>query len=78
MEFFCLLVLLAGSSDPYVKFEMAGRDVFRSRTVRKNLNPVWNHKTTLVTHNLGEPLHVKVCTHISYDATLLQMITIVW
>ncbi|XP_077442181.1 multiple C2 and transmembrane domain-containing protein 1-like isoform X2 [Vanacampus margaritifer] len=53
-----------GSSDPYVKFKLAGRDVFRSRAVRENLDPVWNQKTTLVTQDLGEPLHVKV---LDYD-----------
>uniref|UniRef100_A0A665W3W1 Multiple C2 and transmembrane domain-containing protein 1-like n=1 Tax=Echeneis naucrates TaxID=173247 RepID=A0A665W3W1_ECHNA len=47
-------------SDPYVKFKLAGKEVFRSKTIHKNLNPVWEEKTTLVVDSLSEPLYVKV------------------
>ncbi|XP_067339495.1 multiple C2 and transmembrane domain-containing protein 1 isoform X2 [Channa argus] len=49
-----------GSSDPYVKFKLAGKEVFRSKTIHKNLNPVWDDKTTLIIDSLSEPLYVKV------------------
>uniref|UniRef100_A0A3Q3GWX3 C2 domain-containing protein n=1 Tax=Labrus bergylta TaxID=56723 RepID=A0A3Q3GWX3_9LABR len=49
-----------GTSDPYVKFKLAGKEVFRSKTIHKNLNPVWEEKTTLVLDCLSEPLYVKV------------------
>ncbi|XP_056288942.1 multiple C2 and transmembrane domain-containing protein 1 isoform X1 [Pseudoliparis swirei] len=49
-----------GSSDPYVKLKLAGREVFRSRTVHKSLNPVWEERTSLVLDCLSEPLCVKV------------------
>uniref|UniRef100_A0A3Q2U0G1 C2 domain-containing protein n=3 Tax=Fundulus heteroclitus TaxID=8078 RepID=A0A3Q2U0G1_FUNHE len=49
-----------GTSDPYVKFKLAGKEVFRSKTIHKNLNPVWEEKTTLVVDSLSEPLYVKV------------------
>uniref|UniRef100_H3D7T4 Multiple C2 and transmembrane domain containing 1 n=1 Tax=Tetraodon nigroviridis TaxID=99883 RepID=H3D7T4_TETNG len=49
-----------GSSDPYVKFKLAGKEVFRSKTIHKNLNPVWDQKTTLIVDSLSEPLYVKV------------------
>ncbi|KAJ8380555.1 hypothetical protein SKAU_G00013330 [Synaphobranchus kaupii] len=49
-----------GTSDPYVKFKMVGKEVFRSRTINKNLNPVWEEKVTLLVDNLREPLYVKV------------------
>ncbi|XP_061732117.1 multiple C2 and transmembrane domain-containing protein 1-like isoform X1 [Nerophis ophidion] len=49
-----------GSSDPYVKLKIAGKEVFRSRTVHKNLNPVWEEKTTVLVDDLSEPLYVKV------------------
>lgn len=52
-----------GSSDPYVKFKLAGKEVFRSKTIHKNLNPVWDEKTTLILDCLSEPLYVKVKTH---------------
>lgn len=51
-----------GSSDPYVKFKLAGKEVFRSKTIHKNLNPVWEQKTTLIVDGLSEPLYVKVGT----------------
>ncbi|KAJ8285476.1 hypothetical protein GJAV_G00027220 [Gymnothorax javanicus] len=49
-----------GTSDPYVKFKIAGKEVFRSRTINKNLNPVWEEKVSLLVDNLREPLYVKV------------------
>ncbi|KAJ8339542.1 hypothetical protein SKAU_G00363280 [Synaphobranchus kaupii] len=49
-----------GTSDPYVKFKMLGKEVFRSKTVRKNLNPVWDEKVSLLVDSLREPLYVKV------------------
>ncbi|KAL6096423.1 mctp1 [Pungitius sinensis] len=49
-----------GSSDPYVKFKLAGKEVFRSKTIHKNLNPVWEERSTLVLDCLSDPLYVKV------------------
>ncbi|XP_034566167.1 multiple C2 and transmembrane domain-containing protein 1 isoform X3 [Notolabrus celidotus] len=49
-----------GTSDPYVKFKLSGKEVFRSKIIHKNLNPVWEEKTTLVLDCLSEPLYVKV------------------
>ncbi|XP_041093538.1 multiple C2 and transmembrane domain-containing protein 1-like isoform X3 [Polyodon spathula] len=49
-----------GTSDPYVKFKISGKEVFRSRTIHKNLNPVWDEKASLLIENLKEPLYVKV------------------
>lgn len=53
---------MLGSSDPYVKFKLAGKEVFRSKTIHKNLNPVWDEKTTLILDCLSEPLYIKVRT----------------
>ncbi|XP_034004845.1 multiple C2 and transmembrane domain-containing protein 1 isoform X4 [Trematomus bernacchii] len=49
-----------GSSDPYVKFKLSGKEVFRSKTIHKNLNPVWDEKTTIILDCLSDPLYVKV------------------
>ncbi|XP_027136890.1 multiple C2 and transmembrane domain-containing protein 1 isoform X3 [Larimichthys crocea] len=52
-----------GTSDPYVRFKLSGKDVFKSKTISKNLNPVWDEKTTLTVDSLNQPLHVKVFDH---------------
>ncbi|XP_053276858.1 multiple C2 and transmembrane domain-containing protein 1 isoform X4 [Pleuronectes platessa] len=49
-----------GTSDPYVKFKIAGKEVFRSKTIHKNLNPVWDERFTLHVETLKDPLYVKV------------------
>ncbi|XP_032940808.1 multiple C2 and transmembrane domain-containing protein 1 isoform X4 [Catharus ustulatus] len=49
-----------GTSDPYVKFKLGGKEVFRSKTVYKNLNPVWEEKVYVLIDNLREPLYIKV------------------
>ncbi|KAB0404055.1 hypothetical protein E2I00_010830 [Balaenoptera physalus] len=49
-----------GTSDPYVKFKIGGREVFRSKIVHKNLNPVWEEKACLLVDHLKEPLYIKV------------------
>ncbi|XP_053154655.1 multiple C2 and transmembrane domain-containing protein 1 isoform X15 [Hemicordylus capensis] len=49
-----------GTSDPYVKFKMGGKEVFRSKTIHKNLNPVWEERTSIIIENLREQLYIKV------------------
>eukprot|EP00076_Gallus_gallus_P035400 XP_025000938.1 multiple C2 and transmembrane domain-containing protein 1 isoform X6 [Gallus gallus] len=49
-----------GTSDPYVKFKLGGKEVFRSKTIHKNLNPVWEEKTCILIENPREPLYIKV------------------
>ncbi|KAK5932647.1 hypothetical protein CgunFtcFv8_004332 [Champsocephalus gunnari] len=49
-----------GTSDPYVKFKIAGKEVFRSKTIHKNLNPVWDDRVSLLVDTLKDPLYVKV------------------
>uniref|UniRef100_A0A8C1NKT8 Multiple C2 domains, transmembrane 1b n=1 Tax=Cyprinus carpio TaxID=7962 RepID=A0A8C1NKT8_CYPCA len=41
-----------GTSDPYVKFKIAGKEVFRSKIIHKNLNPVWDERVCLIVDNL--------------------------
>ncbi|XP_062455012.1 multiple C2 and transmembrane domain-containing protein 1 [Rhea pennata] len=49
-----------GTSDPYVKFKVGGKEVFRSKTIHKNLNPVWEEKTCIPIDHTREPLYIKV------------------
>uniref|UniRef100_A0A8C9XBJ0 Multiple C2 and transmembrane domain containing 1 n=1 Tax=Sander lucioperca TaxID=283035 RepID=A0A8C9XBJ0_SANLU len=56
----CLLPFALGTSDPYVKFKVAGKEVFRSKTIHKNLNPVWDERVSLLVETLKDPLYVKV------------------
>ncbi|XP_031433230.1 multiple C2 and transmembrane domain-containing protein 1 isoform X2 [Clupea harengus] len=49
-----------GTSDPYVKFKLSGKEVYRSRTIQKNLNPVWEERVCLIVDSLHEPLYIKV------------------
>ena len=66
----CSLLFLPGTSDPYVKFKLCGKEVFRSRIIHKNLNPVWEESTTLFVDNLHESLYVKVAdTSTAHDGS---------
>ncbi|KAM6391948.1 multiple C2 and transmembrane domain-containing protein 1 [Rhynochetos jubatus] len=49
-----------GTSDPYVKFKIGGKEVFRSKTIHKNLNPVWEESACILIDNPREPLYIKV------------------
>ncbi|XP_036781610.1 multiple C2 and transmembrane domain-containing protein 1 isoform X4 [Manis pentadactyla] len=49
-----------GTSDPYVKFKIGGKEVFRSKTIHKNLNPVWEERACILVDHLREPLYIKV------------------
>uniref|UniRef100_A0AAQ5Z9Z9 C2 domain-containing protein n=1 Tax=Amphiprion ocellaris TaxID=80972 RepID=A0AAQ5Z9Z9_AMPOC len=56
----CFISFSIGTSDPYVKFKIAGKEVFRSKTIHKNLNPVWDERVSLLVETLRDPLYVKV------------------
>ncbi|KAH0620072.1 hypothetical protein JD844_014646 [Phrynosoma platyrhinos] len=49
-----------GTSDPYVKFKMNGKTLYKSKVVYKNLNPVWDETVVLPIQSLDQKLHVKV------------------
>ncbi|XP_063065903.1 multiple C2 and transmembrane domain-containing protein 1-like isoform X2 [Engraulis encrasicolus] len=49
-----------GTSDPYVKLKLGGKEVYRSKTIHKNLNPVWEERVCLIVEHLLEPLYIKV------------------
>uniref|UniRef100_A0A670Y4W2 Multiple C2 and transmembrane domain containing 1 n=1 Tax=Pseudonaja textilis TaxID=8673 RepID=A0A670Y4W2_PSETE len=49
-----------GTSDPYVKFKLGGKEIFRSKTISKNLNPVWEERISILIEHLREQLYIKV------------------
>lgn len=55
-----ILNFLSGASDPYVKIKCAGRLLHKSRTVHRDLNPVWDESVTLPIEDPFQPLNIKV------------------
>ncbi|CAB3370492.1 Hypothetical predicted protein [Cloeon dipterum] len=49
-----------GTSDPYVKFKIGGRMLYKSKTIYRNLNPVWDEVFTLPIEDPFLPVHIKV------------------
>ncbi|XP_073424864.1 multiple C2 and transmembrane domain-containing protein 2 isoform X3 [Dendrobates tinctorius] len=50
----------SGTSDPYVKFKLNKKTLYKSKVIYKNLNPVWEEKFVLPIQNLEQKLHIKV------------------
>ncbi|KAI4535578.1 hypothetical protein MG293_014804 [Ovis ammon polii] len=50
----------AGTSDPYVKFKLNGKTLYKSKVIYKNLNPVWDEIVVLPIQSLDQKLRVKV------------------
>ncbi|XP_054070575.1 multiple C2 and transmembrane domain-containing protein 2 isoform X1 [Rissa tridactyla] len=49
-----------GTSDPYVKFKLNGKTLYKSKVVYKNLNPVWDETVVLPVQTLHQKLWIKV------------------
>ncbi|XP_011313460.1 multiple C2 and transmembrane domain-containing protein 1 isoform X1 [Fopius arisanus] len=49
-----------GASDPYVKIKCSGRLLHKSRTVHRDLNPIWDESVTLPIEDPFQPLNIKV------------------
>ncbi|XP_070206098.1 multiple C2 and transmembrane domain-containing protein 1-like isoform X2 [Littorina saxatilis] len=49
-----------GTSDPYVKFKIGGKQVYRSKTIYKNLNPKWDETFTIPVEDVNKPVNIKV------------------
>ncbi|XP_065703730.1 multiple C2 and transmembrane domain-containing protein 2 isoform X1 [Patagioenas fasciata] len=49
-----------GTSDPYVKFQLNGKTLYKSKVVYKNLNPVWDETVVLPVQTLDQKLWIKV------------------
>jgi hypothetical protein len=51
---------IGGTSDPYVRVCYGTEEKYTTNTVTKNLNPIWNEKFTIFTHDLNVPLYFNV------------------
>uniref|UniRef100_A0A3P8YP80 C2 domain-containing protein n=1 Tax=Esox lucius TaxID=8010 RepID=A0A3P8YP80_ESOLU len=49
-----------GTSDPYVKFKLDGKTIYKSKVVYKNLNPTWNESFSVPIRDLAQRLYIKV------------------
>ncbi|CAL4063301.1 unnamed protein product, partial [Meganyctiphanes norvegica] len=49
-----------GTSDPYVKFKVNGKLVYKSKTVYKELNPSWDETFSTHIEDVFEPVIIKV------------------
>ncbi|XP_055531817.1 multiple C2 and transmembrane domain-containing protein isoform X2 [Wyeomyia smithii] len=50
----------SGTSDPYVKFKVGGRLLYKSKTVHKELNPVWDETFVVPVEDPFQPINIKV------------------
>ncbi|KAG9340749.1 hypothetical protein JZ751_020341 [Albula glossodonta] len=49
-----------GTSDPYVKFKLDGKAIYKSKVVYKNLNPTWNESFSVAVKDLEHILSLRV------------------
>lgn len=49
-----------GTSDPYVKFKIGGKQLYKSRTVSRTLEPYWDEFFTIPIEDVFESLHLRV------------------
>lgn len=53
-----------GTSDPYVKFKIGNKQVYRSKIIFKNLNPKWEETFSIAIDDIHKPITIKV---LDYD-----------
>ncbi|PNF29687.1 hypothetical protein B7P43_G13065 [Cryptotermes secundus] len=51
-----------GTSDPYVKFKVGGQLLYKSKTIYRDLNPIWDESFTLPIEDPFMPVHIKSIT----------------
>ncbi|XP_054277669.1 multiple C2 and transmembrane domain-containing protein-like isoform X2 [Macrosteles quadrilineatus] len=50
----------SGTSDPYVKFKAGSRLLYKSKTIYRDLNPVWDESFVLPIEDVFNPIQIKV------------------
>lgn len=51
---------ILGTSDPYVKFKLDGKQFYKSKVVYKSLNPRWNESFSYNLRDVEHTLDVRV------------------
>lgn len=51
---------ISGTSDPYVKFKLDGKQFYKSKVVYKSLNPRWNESFSYNLRDIEHTLDVRV------------------
>lgn len=52
--------IFIGTSDPYVKFKVGSRLLYKSKTVHKDLNPKWDETFIVPIEDPFQPINIKV------------------
>lgn len=74
----CSLFSFKGTSDPYVKFKLNGKTLYKSKVIYKNLNPVWDEIVVLPIQSLDQKLRVKVIIPTAFKSVPFFQIFILW
>lgn len=67
--------LILGTSDPYVKFKLDGKQFYKSKVVHKSLNPRWNESFSYPLRYIEHTLDVRV-GHVFMDGASLQNMSV--
>lgn len=69
--------LILGTSDPYVKFKLDGKQFYKSKVVYKSLNPRWNESFSYNLRDIEHTLDVRVgrvfMSVVSFSQWLIQL-----
>ena len=55
-----MFIYTTGTSDPYVKFKLGGRLLHKSKTVHRDLNPVWDESFVVPIEDPFQHIQIKV------------------
>lgn len=58
--FWVFSYFILGTSDPYVKFKLDGKQFYKSKVVYKSLNPRWNESFSYNLRDIEHTLDVRV------------------
>lgn len=57
---YTIVIINLGTSDPYVKFKLNGRLLHKSKTVHKDLNPIWDETFVVAIEDPFQSILIKV------------------